>query len=306
MSGADVMTPQLSGCAVVMAHPDDEVLWASSVLDAADRVILCYSSFPGKPAISDGRRRAIGTLPLKNVECLELVEASMFDHATWPLPEEIPEGLAPRRMPFNLEGAVLGAYKANYEVLCRTLEDRLRDVSDVVTHNPWGEYGHEDHVQVFRAVEAVQQKLGFRVWVTGYVSDKAVILMQQHLYRLGSPTPRLATNRDLGDHCRQIYIENACWTWSDDYVWPETEWFYSLLPRADALIARRFAVQHAGMDIIQTNWTKPGSVTHFLDCGLRHLRYRAVQHFPSLWRWLQAWHFGVSLRTSRSSGTGSR
>jgi hypothetical protein len=287
-----------------MAHPDDEVLWASSVLGAAGRVIICYAGFPGKPAFSAGRRRAIDALPLQNVECLELVEASMFDHATWPMPEEIPEGLAPRRMPFNLEGAVLAAYKANYEALCRTLEDRLRDVSDVVTHNPWGEYGHEDHVQVFRAVEAVQQKLGFRVWVTGYVSEKAVSLMQRHLYRLGSPTPRLATDRDLGDHFRQIYIENACWTWPDDYVWPETEWFYPLLPQADALIPRRHAVQHVDMNIIQTNWTKPGRVIHFLGCALQHLRYRVVQSFPSLWRWLQTWRPGLRFPGSALSKNG--
>ena len=48
------------------------------------------------------------------------------------------------------------------------LRARLGDCRNVITHNPWGEYGHEDHVQVFRAVTALQAELGFAVWVSGY------------------------------------------------------------------------------------------------------------------------------------------
>lgn len=283
------MTSPPPGCAVVMAHPDDEVLWASSVLATAGRVILCFGDSPGRPAFSEGRRRAVGALPLSGVESLEVVEASAFDQATWPIPEETPEGLALRKMPFNLHGAGLAAYRANFETLCRALEERLKGLTDVVTHNPWGEYGHEDHVQVFRAVEAVQQKLGFRIWVTCYVSDKAVILMQRHLYRLGQPSPPLGTDKALGDQLRRIYTENGCWTWPQAYVWPDQEWFYPLLPNSiEAPPVTPCQVQPVRMNMIRFDFRPLGRTAGFLKSGLRHVKYRLVRRFPIFGRVLEA------------------
>ena len=272
-----------------MAHPDDEVLWASSVLATAGRVILCFGDSPGRPAFSEGRRRAVGALPLSGVESLEVVEASAFDHATWPVPEETPEGLALRKMPFNLHGAGLAAYRANFETLCRALEERLKGLTDVVTHNPWGEYGHEDHVQVFRAVEAVQQKLGFRIWVTCYVSDKAVILMRRHLYRLGQPSPPLGTDKALGDQLRRIYTENGCWTWPQAYVWPDQEWFYPLLQNSiEAPPVTPCQVQPVRMNMIRFDFRPLGRTAGFLKSGLRHVKYRLVRRFPIFGRVLEA------------------
>ena len=287
LTSTDTLRSPPPGCFVVMAHPDDEVLWASSILKTAGRVILCYGDFPGQPVFSEGRRRAVRALPLSNVESLNIVEAPVFNHATWPIPEETAEGLALRRMPFNLHGATAAAYRANFEMLCTALEDRLKGAADVVTHNPWGEYGHEDHVQVFRAVEAVQKKLGFRIWVTCYVSDKAVILMQRHLYRLGPPSPPLGTDKALGDEMRRVYMENTCWTWPDEYVWPDREWFYPLLPNAgQAPPISPCQVQPVHLNMIRFDWV-PMRSKDFVKNGLRHVKYRLVRRFPSFGRFLE-------------------
>jgi hypothetical protein len=276
------------GCAIVMAHPDDEVLWASSVLAAAGPVILCYGDFPGRAAFSKGRRAAVAALPLAQASTLDVTEATMFNHAAWPKPEESAEGLMPRRLPLNLHGAVLAANNANFVTLCQMLEARLDGVQDVVTHNPWGEYGHEDHVQVFRAVEHVGRRLGYRIWVTGYVSDKAVLLMQRHLHRLGAPTRAMPTDKAMGDRLRQIYIDNGCWTWPADYVWPETEWFFALLGHdADTPVREPAWVQPVHVNMIRFDWTDPGRLRHSLSCALRHLRYRAVIRFPWVGRLIE-------------------
>lgn len=271
-----------SGCAVVVAHPDDEVLWASSLLASARKTIICYGDLSGKPVFSTGRRKAVAALPLNGVENLCLTEASMFNHSTWPNPEEIAEGLAPRRLPLGLHSAVLASYRRNFSELCRLLEQHLAGIDTVVTHNPWGEYGHEDHVQVFRAVEAVQKRLGFKIWVTGYVSDKAALLMQQHLHRLGPRSRALATDRPLAERCRDIYIQNGCWTWPDAFVWPEEEWFFPL--RTDGATSAPVtpcAVQPVQMNFIRFYYTPPSRFAHSLKCAARHVFFRLVRAFPA-------------------------
>jgi LmbE family N-acetylglucosaminyl deacetylase len=272
------------GCAIVMAHPDDEVLWASSILTAAGSVILCYGDFPGRPAFSQGRRNAMARFPLPQGESLDVTEATMFNHAAWPLPQESTEGLMPRRLPLRLHGAVLTAYRANFARLCQLLEPRLTGVQDVVTHNPWGEYGHEDHVQVFRAVEHLGRRLGYRIWVTGYVSDKAVLLMQRHLHRLGPPTAALSTDKALGDQLRHHYISHGCWTWPEDYQWPDTEWFFPLLDQPND---QPPWVQPVQMNMIRFNWTDPGRLRQSAVSALRHLRYHLVTRFPAAGRMIE-------------------
>ena len=280
---ADMPPP---GCAIVMAHPDDEVLWASSVLAAAGPVILCYGDFPGRPVFSRGRRAAVGALPLSQASSLDVTEATMFNHATWPKPQECAEGLLPRALPLGLHKAVQAVNAANFATLCALLEERLQGVRDVVTHNPWGEYGHEDHVQVFRAVEHVGQRLGCRIWVTGYVSDKAVLLMQRHLHRLGPPTAPLATDKALADRLRRLYIDNGCWTWPEDYVWPDVEWFFPLL----AADARAPAwVQPVQVNMIRFDWTDPGRLRQSAMSALRHLRYHVVTRMPRVGALIERW-----------------
>lgn len=289
IDSSDIDNQPASGCAVVVAHPDDEVLWASSVLQSARKTIICYGDLAGKPVFSAGRRKAVSALPLNGLENLCITEASMYNHATWPLPAEIAEGLAPRPMPLGLHSAVLGAYRANFVELCRLLEQHLAGIDTVVTHNPWGEYGHEDHVQVFRAVEAVQKRLGFRIWVTGYVSDKAAALMQQHLHRLGPRSRTLQTDRPLAERCRDIYIENGCWTWPYDFVWPEEEWFFPLrVDGATSAPVTPCAVQPVTMNFIRFFYVPPGRLAHSAKSALRHLFFRVVRAFPAVGRFVEA------------------
>ncbi len=292
-----------AGCAVVMAHPDDEVLWASSVLAQAGKVILCFGDAPGKPFFSSGRRRAVADLPLPGLEALQIEEAAVAGTALWPQPEEVEEGLAPRRLPLGLEAPLRRAYRQNFDRLCTTLADRLAGVTEVVTHNPWGEYGHEDHVQVFRAVQAVQADLGFRLWVSGYVGERAVGLMQRHLDRLGAPTRPRPTDPALGNRLRDIYMRNVCWSWPDDYVWPETEWFYPVLSD-EAAAADRAArggqpVRPVRINMIQTGWIPETGGRHMVKCVVRSLKTRAVTRFPQLGARLEQLDYARSLRHAR-------
>lgn len=209
---------ELDGATVVMAHPDDEILWASAALGRSRRAILCYGDIPGQEALSQGRAQAMRTYPLEGVTHLAIPESGGFASAGWPLPEETPAGLRCRRNPQR--------YEANAERLQRELRERLEPGEVVVTHNPWGEYGHEEHVQVHRAVMALAEALRLRVWVSGYCSNHTFLLMQRHLGRLGPPTPALATDEVRTEQLKAHYRHHGCWTWAPEYAWPAHEVYF--------------------------------------------------------------------------------
>ncbi len=215
----------LKRCALVMAHPDDEVLWASSILTSVDKIIICFRDNLLNPLISDGRKRVISDFPLSNIENLSIPESNVWNSASWILPQERSYGLA-------VCISKKKYYKNNYLRIVNELRERLKGYSNVVTHNPWGEYGNEEHVKVFRAVEAVQSDLGFQIHVTGYCSNKSAFLMHRNLNKLGCPTPPLPTDHELANRLKALYIANHCWTWPADYSWPETEVFFPWLPSA--------------------------------------------------------------------------
>ena len=180
---------------IVMAHPDDEVLWASPRSARVGRVLLAYEALPGRPDITAGRRAALARFP-RPVESLRLAETAAFGAAAWPDPVETPEGLAvARRARRPCRASTPPPTAPASPTLVARLRPALAGVRTVITHAPWGEYGHEDHVQLFRAVDALRPELGFALWVPAYVSDRSAALMQRNLGRLGAPTPPMPTDR---------------------------------------------------------------------------------------------------------------
>ena len=224
---------------IVMAHPDDEVLWASSALAGAGRVILAYEALPGRPDVTEGRRAALARFP-RAVESLRLTETAAFGAAAWPDPVETPEGLEVAAGPGAMRGFDPAGYRARFAELRDRLRPALAGARTVITHAPWGEYGHEDHVQLCRAVEALRDELGLALFVPGYVSARSAALMSRALGRLGPPTPPMPTDRALAAELMALYRATGCWTWSDDHEWPETEVFYPLLPDPGPPPARSF------------------------------------------------------------------
>jgi LmbE family N-acetylglucosaminyl deacetylase len=173
LDGTDVVIPLLTAWAghdpmsapsfpdrttLVMAHPDDEALWVSSLLSRMERIVFCFETLPSSPALGEGRRRSLVELPrlvelpLPNVTSLGLQESEVFNSAAWPNPVETDYGLAVRRIGRSMPGFSETRYRATHGQLVAALRPLLARSPSVITHNPWGEYGHEDHVQVFRAV----------------------------------------------------------------------------------------------------------------------------------------------------------
>ena len=61
---------------IVVAHPDDEILWASSLLINAELIIICFSGIPNNRKISDARKELQQKFPLPNTIFLNINQAS--------------------------------------------------------------------------------------------------------------------------------------------------------------------------------------------------------------------------------------
>lgn len=224
--GADSLQPVSSRMSsreksiIVAAHPDDENLWFSSLLSGVDHILICFLGVESQPGWTRGRQLSLRDYPLEHMSCLELDEAEVFRGVDWDNPQVSEYGLA-----ITAEGFSDKRYKHNYRQLVARLQESLQGCTQVFTHNPWGEYGHVEHVQVFRAVKSLQEQMGFSLWVPAYVSTRSLGLMSASLK---GPVPEIQTRQTdvaLARKLAELYKRNECWTWFDDYKWPVSESF---------------------------------------------------------------------------------
>ena len=211
--------------AVVVAHPDDEALWLSSVLGAAERVVFCFGDLFERPKMSAARRRAVAALPLPGLIDLKLPESGGGLTVDWARPRLTDAGIA------IADDAAGERYAANFRALTGALRTALAGCTDVYTHNPWGEYGHAEHIQVHRAVAALQDELGYTIWFSNYVGKASWRLAQDIAWR-----PCWADRREvvpdavLARRLRDIYRRSGAWTWTRWHRWPDKEILYAMPP----------------------------------------------------------------------------
>jgi hypothetical protein len=213
---------QIQNAVMVVAHPDDEILWFSSILHQCKSVLVCFGpSATSKESWDGGRAALMEMYPLAKVRFLKLRQSDAFLAANWNKPKEADSGMQLRRRS--------SLYEKNAEKLLRILKVELNHESLVFTHNPWGEYGNEEHVQVFRVLSELKEELGFDLFVTSYVSEKSAKLMSRHAHTLEGNPLACQTNRMVAHKLKNLYLENNCWTWMADYEWPEYESFYRVM-----------------------------------------------------------------------------
>jgi LmbE family N-acetylglucosaminyl deacetylase len=211
--------------ALVVAHPDDEALWFSSILERMNEIIICFMDVVSRADWSEGRRRSIASYPIENATFLGLQESEVFYGADWLAPVLTHYGLEVSKKNNSFPGFSAKRYRKNYEEIREQLSMRLRSRRNVFTHNPWGDYGHEEHVQVFRAIQDLQQEFGFNLWFSNYCSSKSYNLMLRYVYGFDSSYVTVETDQELGKSLMQLYQRNNCWTWYEDYSWFTHECF---------------------------------------------------------------------------------
>jgi hypothetical protein len=220
--------PVLRGQLIIAAHPDDEVLWFSSVLKKAEAVFICFAEHRVEE-VSSGRKKGLSQYPIAEVRNLGVSEAGVYGKANWNRPV-----ISPLGMKLRAEKPVRLAYEENFSRLRDNFSGILRGAVNVFTHNPWGEYGHEEHVQIYRAVKSLQSEMGFSIWFPAYCSYRSLPLMQRHPGLFGNSYRTFKTDRDLANRIKELYAANGCWTWFSDWKWPEEETFIHEAPETGA------------------------------------------------------------------------
>lgn len=204
---------------IIVAHPDDETIFFSSIVKSASKIIFCYDKTKDK-TVSLGREKIKKKLPLKNILFLNLTEANVFNAADWENPVDSLEGIKVKKNRIR--------YHQNFLKLKLNLSKIINVGDTIYTHNPWGEYGHEDHIQVFKAIKDLKEKFKLRIFINGYVSNKSYNLMKKKQHLLSTKVQYKVINKNLTNKLKKIYMSNYCWTFDDNYIWPRIEMFFQI------------------------------------------------------------------------------
>jgi hypothetical protein len=181
---------------MVFAHPDDEVVagWPLFQLGGLHKSLLICSSDLNNPERAWCKRRKFVTEQI----CAD-------------------RGIEFRCLDYDSEFYRLETRKGSFSRCCAEIEAAVRkfDFDAVFTHNPWGEYGHIDHMMVHHVV----MSMGVPVVMTDMMVPSNWVP-----WKTPSPTVRNAYFRKrildaeidmkLYRRIEQLYREQNVWTWS--------------------------------------------------------------------------------------------
>lgn len=157
---------------------------------------------------------------MSNVSCLGMDESEAFWDVDWQNPVLTQLGIEISNNPSSA-----WRYDQNYHALRHELKGRLNGYKNVFTHNPWGEYGHPEHIQIYRAVKDLQNELKFSLWFSNYCSNKSFALMMDYISGFDTEYFTFRTDTILAKTIKNLYKKNGGWTWYDDWEWFTEESF---------------------------------------------------------------------------------
>ncbi len=244
----------LKDSVIVAAHADDEILWFNSIAADVDRIFVVYCDFAAHPDLGRRRQAAFAEYP-RPIECLGIAESGAAGCADWSAPVLTSSGIAlgyeaSRRALTRMAKKSLSmvsaydparispesvseTYRANFDAIYAALEPHLAADMNVFTHNPWGEYGHEEHIQVFRVLDKLRDRIGFRLWMSNYCTERAMPLAMRYFRNAPGEHVRLPANKEFAIAAADVYKKHGCWTWADDWSWFDDECFMEA-PREQA------------------------------------------------------------------------
>jgi LmbE family N-acetylglucosaminyl deacetylase len=245
---AETVPLRNSKAAVVVAHPDDEALWLSSAVASAGRIVLCFGARIDRPRVSDARQRAVAALPLAGIVDLAIPESGAgFSAALEPGSAEVRIEQPDART----------RYESNSAKLIEQLRSALAGFQEVYTHNPWGEYGHPEHIQVHRAVTALQGELGYTIWFSNYVSAASWRLALRLAEDVRCAERRVVQpDRLTARTLMRVYRQHGAWTWTRAHRWPHEEVFFSQPPPGDPAPRRPLCGEWL-LDLTRLRWWSP-------------------------------------------------
>jgi hypothetical protein len=225
---------------VVVAHPDDEILWLCPAVARASTILAAFPTHLGDPTLSSGRASVRAEYPLPGFEFLPLSESGAFRRSDWL-----------RRAPVNY-GVTLSEdcpvdtasrYVENYSLLLELLDSYVRRHQNIYTHNLWGEYGHEEHIQVSSAVVTLAHRHGCSVWAWDGRPEWRLMLggmrLRRDYYQARLPTlphTQMSIDVSLYRSIQQLYVSRGAWTAKPTYQPPSPSTYIQLVNEGSVLL----------------------------------------------------------------------
>lgn len=167
---------------LVVAHPDDEVLWF--VPNIFDKIIITFCDRHDKAFFGKARRQALLEHPLRDI----IINLNLFEPGYWKDKS--------RKLEFEI------AKQQLYDELIK-LQSNL-SIQTIFTHNCHGEYGHDDHILVHNVCNAVFKQQIF--CPTHSSSDHEDL--------------RYQVDHELYIQVKAVYSKYNVWTWRDNHALP--------------------------------------------------------------------------------------
>jgi LmbE family N-acetylglucosaminyl deacetylase len=244
----------LARAAIVVAHPDDEILWFSSLVAQVGRIVICYGAISPNSRNAVNRRRALAAYPLDTVIFLDL-----------PIP---PAGAAPARE------------AQDRAVLTERLAPALVGTDIVFTHNPWGEYGQADHQRVHAAIGGLWPVMGFALYVSCYAARHQLAGIAVALGASGGVGEVMTLPLRRVDRAAifALYRAHSCWSWTLLWVWPRREHFLRLRGDQSGAAAVEIPVRVFGSRVKHSRAEMRQARRHLLPTPTRERRLAASAH----------------------------
>lgn len=215
MNTSQLPSSALDHSILVVAHPDDEILWFGSIVKDVGQIIICFLDDPNSPGLGEARKRSLRDHPYhKKTTCLGLPETGTFNQASWPQPEVTDFGLKITKSPDANQ-----VYEERAGQLRDSLEPLIKKAKNIFTHNPWGEYGHAEHVMVHRIVMSIAEHTGAAIWHSNYVSRWSQPLMEKYLSNSHAEYHQNDIDTAAMLELSSVYKQHETWTWVNDYAW---------------------------------------------------------------------------------------
>ena len=205
---------------LIVSHPDDECIFASSILDKVSALIICFNKIPGEINLSQSRNEAISNYPFNKIKLINL-NITQAKKSLLPI-----NWLNIRDCKSGIKGGYHPKfYNKNYKILLKKLIEYIPKNSEIITHNPWGEYGHAEHCQVFKACFEISLLTNSKLFVSGYVSNLSNSYAKKKFYLFSKEFYTYKTNKDIYYVLYNHYLKYKCWTWYHNYSIPSKESF---------------------------------------------------------------------------------
>jgi hypothetical protein len=170
---------------MLIAHPDDEVIFGFPVLQNAKKIICCSSD------LNNPERQWCRNRKLALEEIGQKVGAEVIC------------------LDYNSEFYRLPTRNGSLMRLANDILSLLEPEEVLFTHNPWGEYGHLDHVLVHQVASLSGKRLLF-----SDISLEAGWIPSGKRLSLAKVVGLFHNDLLFYNECKAIYDHFGCWTWS--------------------------------------------------------------------------------------------